>query len=765
MSITNEKQRNNPENVDVDMDDIHDENEIVESDKPTSSSPGQETETAVITQTQNEAPSNKEVSTPQNDQNPKSDNGSFLDEHAANVIKLQTIPNTSINRLQKNECIYHLLTYSIDKYISFVGHHYNATPLYILRRLVYKARDILIGISEEVILDDDAKLNDMALLDEESIDELSKIDIAEYLSTYARQYGIDVADTYYTQTSIEQKRIQLNKSATEYRTVYLKSEPIVTLNEHTTDKMIQYASLNMIKLLFENYVTTFEVDLQALSIDTMPHDTLIKECTKIRNTMRIEKGLPPLPSTQPHKGPSVFQMNVENRNGNLFSKFLSKLSNSIVRKKLANNESGQQAHKFEQNDFYVRVIAPVKGKDVHIPTVIKLVFGKLRQADPSFTLMTFNRNDTSKNNTIAKEDAIPKDKKDLHTWIQGDYISKHNKLFFSMRCTNNVPFKNVRALLNPWQKDTGIKVNFDGVVSTSLFPAGWLQCAHPRLLNRDSLFTWIVKQSDVDMTTILHLYPRIMFEYRKDGSKALTEVLVIDGAYNNKKTIQKFLSNIKWSGYYNDIVFIPFQANDDNEKQKQIESIDSHNEFCSKITSEVITIKRPDYVLSDVNGQKHTFIDWIATRKHNDVQIFYEVEQIGVTKILVAYFDHHNEMVQNFFETAYEEFLKEYFCEIAEQVFGTVNPATILGSAPRQSTDFFKRLKNLGANPQSTIDDSLPQRRVNAFYGQEPLSTTSDEAEVFGSKSYSAAAKTTKSDDKEIVRLSQIVSDLQAQVD
>lgn len=54
------KQRNNPETVDVDMDDMHDENEIVESDKPTSSSPGQETETAVITQTQNEAPSNKE---------------------------------------------------------------------------------------------------------------------------------------------------------------------------------------------------------------------------------------------------------------------------------------------------------------------------------------------------------------------------------------------------------------------------------------------------------------------------------------------------------------------------------------------------------------------------------------------------------------------------------------------------------------------------------------------------------------------------------
>ena len=60
----------------------------------------------------------------------------------------------------------------------------------------------------------------------------------------------------------------------------------------------------------------------------------------------------------------------------------------------------------------------------------------------------------------------------------------------------------------------------------------------------------------------MHLYPRVMFEYRSDGSKALTEVLVIDGAFDAKKEIMPKLFNIKWDGYYSGIAFISFQVND-----------------------------------------------------------------------------------------------------------------------------------------------------------------------------------------------------------
>ena len=102
------------------------------------------------------------------------------------------------------------------------------------------------------------------------------------------------------------------------------------------------------------------------------------------------------------------------KNGNLFSKYIPETTTFLNKKELANNKAGQLSNRFDQNDFYVRVNAPVKGKDVHILTIIKSIFGKLQQADPSFLIMSFDRKNTTKNASIAKEDAISNDKKDLH---------------------------------------------------------------------------------------------------------------------------------------------------------------------------------------------------------------------------------------------------------------------------------------------------------------------------------------------------------------
>ena len=104
-----------------------------------------------------------------------------------------------------------------------------------------------------------------------------------------------------------------------------------------------------------------------------------------------------------------------------------------------------------------------------------------------------------------------------------------------MRATSNIPFKDLRSVLNGWMKETTGRVKFDTVLSNSLFPTGWLKCAHPRILNRDNLFQWILNQRDDDtMDNKLHLYPRNMFEYRKDKTKTIAEVLAIDGAFENK---------------------------------------------------------------------------------------------------------------------------------------------------------------------------------------------------------------------------------------
>ena len=224
--------------------------------------------------------------------------------------------------------------------------------------------------------------------------------------------------------------------------------------------------------------------------------------------------------------------------------------------------------------------------------------------------MSFDRNNKIKNTSLAKEDAIPNDKKDLHQWMQGIYITKNNRLLYSMRCTNSVEFHHVRALLSKWMKKTDIKINFDMVLSQSLFLAGWLKFAHPRLLNQDSLFQWLTDRCGHELNHKMYLYPRVMFEYRDDGTKALTEVLVIDGAFDAKQKIMTALLNIKWNGYYSDIAFIPFQVNDEFPKEKQIECIDAHNEYCSTLTSEIITIRRPNTIIStQTDNKQYRFVD------------------------------------------------------------------------------------------------------------------------------------------------------------
>ena len=770
--------RNNPELIDVDM--------TLEQSEPNTDLTQEQP--APITQSQNDtAGENVDTSRSQSNSHEKVDNpvdnkeqddnylpefergDKELEEHTHKLEAIKTLSNDDIVKMTHDDTVQALFYFASHKYIHFIGDNYRTTPIYLLQRYVQKARAILSGHTNETILNDDETLNSMASLDDDTIYAMENDKVDEFLSTYSRQYNIVVDQNYYSSTSIEQKRIQLIKSLAEYKDRFLKTEPIIHLNEHTTDHMIHSASLNMIKTMLNEYIANSELNIANISFNNLPHVQLVQECKKLRNHIRIEKHLPPLHNDNSNQqDPSAFQKSVANRNGNLFSKFLPKCTTYKSNKiQLANNKEGQLAHRFDQNDFYVRVSVPTKGNDVHIPTVIKLVFGKLRQADPSFTLMPFDRKNKTKNITIAKEDAIPKNKDDLNDWIQGIYITRRNRLLFSMRCTNNVPFKNVRAVLKKWQKDTDIKINFDAVLSQSLFPAGWLKMAHPRILNRDSLFQWINSKNNNDMTHKLHLYPRIMFEYKADGSKALTEVLVIDGAFDSKKDIMDFLLNIKWEGYYSNVSFIPFHVDQKYTKDYQIECIDAHNEFCSNISSEIITIKRPDTVITTNDSKSYRFIDWLATNNTNGLPTFYEVEQIGVTKVLIAYFDRHISTVNIFLQQMYNNFFTEFGGVTTNQVFGD-NTFSLTRSAPMHTNSIFKNLANIKkSNPQDNESVIFQAPRVNGFYGQEPVTTSQSDIETFGSKSYSAATQapvpTENADD--LSQLSQLVYDLKEQVE
>ena len=79
--------------------------------------------------------------------------------------------------------------------------------------------------------------------------------------------------------------------------------------------------------------------------------------------------------------------------------------------------------------------------------------------------MPFDTTPTTKNSTLAKEDSIPQEQKELNQWMRGIYITQRNGLMFSMRCTNSVEFRHVRALLAKWTKEADININFDTVLS------------------------------------------------------------------------------------------------------------------------------------------------------------------------------------------------------------------------------------------------------------------------------------------------------------
>ena len=314
-------------------------------------------------------------------------------------------------------------------------------------------------------------------------------------------------------------------------------------------------------------------------------------------------------------------------------------------------------------------------------------------------------------------------------------------------------------------KETTGQIKFDTVLSTSLFPAGWMKYAHPLILNRDTLFQWILNQLDDDsMDNKLRLYPRNMFEYRADKTKNITKVLAIDGAFEHKTAIMEFLSSIKWEGYYADIEFIPFQTNDDFIKQDQIEPMDNHNTFCASIASEFITVKNPGYVLNTSETLSFTFLDWLASKTNNSINVFYEVEQISVTKLVIAYFERNSEIVKDFLTNIQQLLRDDYHDDAVAKVFGAGLPQP-RRSGLCDSFDFFKRMidKNFSVNSYTTKMNRKPGRM---FYGREPAEETPDDAKLFGTISYKNATtgSTSDNDDSEIERLTGILNDLQNQL-
>ena len=76
----------------------------------------------------------------------------------------------------------------------------------------------------------------------------------------------------------------------------------------------------------------------------------------------------------------------------------------------------------------------------------------------------------------------------------------------------------------------------------------------------------------------------------------------------------------------------------------------------------------------------------------NDLSIFYESGQIGVTKILIAYFDRHVNLIDEFISTMHSEFMNEYGHDMTNKVFGSTSPTQVLRSEPKSKWNFFRNI-------------------------------------------------------------------------
>ena len=363
----------------------------------------------------------------------------------------------------------------------------------------------------------DKKINSMMVAPrEENIPSIQREDVITYLKTYARQYDMRCDPNYYNDASIEKLQNELIRSSIELRS-FLATRPPTCLDANTTnDQLIKMSYDNGIQIL-QDYVRE-----NGLTID-MKHITsrgqlVIQECRKIRDQLRKDQGLPPFVTTTPSwkikkvvdRSNSEFFRNTINLNGCNLDKYISNHHSSPVdpRSHMVTDSTYNPTTTFKENDFYVRTFFPMSKKNSHAPTIVRKIFRALQQADPTFLLKPFDRNNKSSNDDISIPDKIPDDEEKFKKYVQGVSITRANKLRFSMRVTNTMSFNYLRAILGDYEIESGTNHNNDCIVSKEIFAAGYLLFVHLTWINRDDLVQWVLKQTDIaDMDEKIHVYP------------------------------------------------------------------------------------------------------------------------------------------------------------------------------------------------------------------------------------------------------------------
>ena len=160
--------------------------------------------------------------------------------------------------------------------------------------------------------------------------------------------------------------------------------------------------------------------------------------------------------------------------------------------------------------------------------------------------MPFDYKNTSSQDTIEKESAIPNEENQIKKWASGIRI-KNNRINLAIRVQNAMKVSELKSVLSTWETKTGSTISMDNIKSSQKFSAGWLQFAHPRYINCDELKKWMISQSnDVDISGWIKVFVRGTFESDAEKTKkTLTHAIVIDGSLENVEEFMQFLYSIE----------------------------------------------------------------------------------------------------------------------------------------------------------------------------------------------------------------------------
>ena len=336
------------------------------------------------------------------------------------------------------------------------------------------------------------------------------------------------------------------------------------------------------------------------------------------------------------------------------------------------------AKEVKKNFFFLRVKVAINNESTHIPSIIKKFFRVIREADSSFQLLLFSdlvtANLQQDQHVITDEMQLPDEVSEIERWVKGIEIDNNNKLCFSMRVTNSMMFKDLRAVTRAWCTKYDCQFSYDTIVTAQIFRAGWIRCVHPRYHNRDLIKAALAKQFPVLKGTIT-VYPRELWLSSKNDDKVKTTYgLAIDGDANHRVAILKALYSIRWSATsYKGSMFVPFRATRGCTVKHQHRFFDSQNEYLDNTYTKVVELQ-DNFELVKKTGTQTTFADWLESSKYIGVKIFQKVETFDHRFIRLIYHKDKEFVVQDVLAYLFANVAEDFGRGVAIKLMGPAEP-------------------------------------------------------------------------------------------